>query len=167
MLGPPTAHLPRTDQLLTPTGLTRHTFEAMGTAVVLLLPAARVVEARRVERLFARWQAICTRFDPRSELSRLNSARGEPVVVGELLFRVLSVALEAARATDGLFDPTLLRSLEAIGYDRDFETVVRGAPSRPIRGALPPTGGWRDLRLDGERRTARLPPGVGVDLGGL
>jgi thiamine biosynthesis lipoprotein len=167
MLGPPTALRPRSDQLLTPAGLTRHTFEAMGTAVVLVLPAARVVEARRVERLFAEWQGICTRFDPRSQLSRLNSARGEPVVVGELLFRVLSVALEAASATDGLFDPTLLRSLEAIGYDHDFATVVRDAPSRPFSGALPRTGGWRDLRLDAERRTARLPPGVGVDLGGL
>ncbi len=140
----------------------------MGTTVTVLLPQARGAEATRVEQLFATWQAICTRFDPLSELSRLNAARGEPIVVSELLFHVLSTAIQAASATDGLFDPTLLRSLEAIGYDRDFEVLAAGAPARLApTSAVPATGGWRAIRLDAERRTAQLPAGVGMDLGGL
>lgn len=167
MVGPPAAQDPRTDQLLTPAGLTRHSFDAMGTTVVVLLPVARQAEAERVEHLFAMWAGICTRFDPDSELSRLNAAGGEPVVVGDVLYRVLSRAMEAATATDGLFDPSLLRSLEAIGYDRDFDAVTRLAATRPFAGSVPPTGGWRRVRLDPQRRTAQLPVGVGIDLGGL
>jgi thiamine biosynthesis lipoprotein len=34
-------------------------------------------------------------------------------------------------------------------------------------GPVPPTGGWRGLKLDQEQRTAQLPPGIGLDLGGL
>jgi thiamine biosynthesis lipoprotein len=168
MLRRPAAGDPGTDQLVTQDGLIRHRFNAMGTTVTVLLPKARGAEATRVERLFATWQAICTRFDPLSELSRLNAARGEPIVVGELLFHVLSTSIQAASATDGLFDPTLLRSLEAIGYDRDFEVIAAGVPTRSTpSGAVPATGGWRAIRLDPERRTAQLPVGVGVDLGGL
>jgi FAD:protein FMN transferase len=165
---PPAGGDPGTDQLLTPNGLVRYNFDAMGTSVMVLLPRTRTAEVARVERLFATWQATCTRFDPDSELSRLNGAQGAPVVVGALLFGVLSTALQAARATDGLFDPTLLRSLEAIGYDRDFDAVVAGSPHVPTSfEAMPPTGGWREMRLDPGLRTAQLPAGVGVDLGGL
>ncbi len=87
-------------------------------------------------------------------------------MVGELLFRVLVAARSAAEATTGLFDPTLLHSLEAIGYDRDFEAVVAD-PGRLPAGPMPATGGWRNLSLDPERRTAQLPRGAGIDLGGL
>ena len=166
MAPPPAARNPAVEQLLTPSGLVRHAFAAMGTTVVLLLPSERAALAARVEELFTTWQATCTRFDPGSELSRLNAAGGRPVAVGELLFGVLGTARRAAEATGGLFDPTLLRSLEAIGYDRDFEQIARD-PGRHAPERLPATGGWRDLVLDPERRTAQLPPGVGIDLGGL
>jgi FAD:protein FMN transferase len=152
--------------LVTPDGMARFVFEAMGTTVSLLLPSARADESERVERLFAHWQAVCTRFDPESELSRLNRSAGRPFVVGSLLFGVLSTAQRAAQATDGLFDPTLLHSLEAIGYDRDFAEIADG--TGPASGEpLPRTGAWRGMELDPERRAVRLPAGSALDLGGL
>jgi FAD:protein FMN transferase len=164
---PVAAKGPAAEELLTPGGMTRHVFGAMGTTVSLLLPADRAAEATRIERLVATWEATCTRFDPRSELSQLNAAGGESRVVSELLFKVLWIARRAAQATDGLFDPTLLRSLEAIGYDQDFASLVGGPAASPWRGPIPATGGWRGLALDPGRRTAQLPVGVGLDLGGL
>ncbi len=155
------------DRLLTPDCLSRYDFESMGTSVSVLLPLDRQAEATRVEALFADWAAICTRFDPASELSRLNVAAGRPWPVSELLFRVVSTAVRAAEATDGLFDPTLLRSLESIGYDRDFAAIEASPPGSAGTGPPPPTGGWRRVRLDPERRTVRLPAGAGFDLGGL
>jgi thiamine biosynthesis lipoprotein len=139
----------------------------MGTTVSLLLPSDRMAEARRIERLVAIWEATCTRFDPASELSQLNAGDGQPRLISELLFNVLLTAQRAAKATDGLFDPTLLRSLESIGYDRDFAELASGQPASPWAGSVPPTGGWRELTLDQDHRTARLPPGIGLDLGGL
>ena len=154
-------------ELFTPRGLVRHVFQAMGTQVSLLLPAERSAEGPRAERLVATWSATCTRFDPASELSRLNAAGGRRHHLSELLLNVLVVARQAAEATDGLFDPTLLPSLEAIGYDRDFGALARGVPGRPRDAPLPATGGWRAVELDPETRTVTLPPGVRFDLGGL
>ncbi len=167
-MGPPGAASGRTaSELFTPQGLARHVFEAMGTQVSLLLPAERSAEGPRAERLVATWAATCTRFDPNSELSRLNATSGRRHHVSELLFNVLVVARQAAEATDGLFDPTLLPSLEAIGYDRDFDALAHGVPGRPQDQTLPATGGWRAVDLDPDTRTAMLPPGVRFDLGGL
>jgi FAD:protein FMN transferase len=166
MIAPPAPSDLETEALVTPAGLSRHIFEAMGTTVSLLLPADRAEEATRIEQLVTTWEVTCTRFDPESELSRLNAAKGQPRIVGNLLFNVLATARRAADATGGLFDPTLLGSLEAIGYDRDFAALVDGSAA-PWAGPFSPTGGWRDLVLDPARRTAKLPPGVGLDLGGL
>jgi thiamine biosynthesis lipoprotein len=153
-------------ELITPNGMVRRGFESMGTSVSLLLPDDRAAEAFEVERVFATWHATCSRFDPDSELSRLNRAAGRPVIVGQLLLKVLVAARRAAVATDGLFDPTLLRSLEAIGYDRDFAEIGDQAGSR-LAGEPPATGGWRAMTIEPTTRTVCLPPGSGLDLGGL
>ena len=55
--------------------------------------------------------------------------------VSPLLWTVLTAALQAARATDGRYDPTLLRHMLRIGYDRTF-TEVRGGAQE----AAPPAG---------------------------
>jgi thiamine biosynthesis lipoprotein len=89
--------------------------------------------------------------------------------------------------TEHRFDPTVLRSLEARGYDETFERVrdrrreagrVRlvtqppglppmeflGSPT-PALGA--PAPGCSGVVVDRSRGTIRLPPGVGLDLGGV
>lgn len=137
----------------------------MGTTVSVVTEATAVEQAGdEVRRLFAEWERRLSRFRPDSELSRLNADAGRPVVVSHLLFEVLEAALRAARATAGLYDPTLLRALERLGYDRSFEQVGVDVPAAP--GPVPPGGGWRRVELDPKGRTVTLPPGVGVDLGG-
>lgn len=158
---------PTAEQLLTPDDLVRHTFEAMGTSVAVLLPASRPVDGTVVEELFRDWDATFSRFDPDSELSRLNAAAGRPCPVSDLMFEVLVTAREAATATDGLFDPTLLRSLESIGYDRDFSAIRAGTPIADTAAPPARTGGWHDMRLLEAGRIVELPAGVGIDLGGL
>ncbi len=158
---------PTAQQLLTPGDLVRATFEAMGTSVSVLLPGSRRAEAGAVETLFRDWEGRFSRFDPDSELSGLNAAAGRPCVVSDLMFRVLATARQAAQATDGLFDPTLLASLESIGYDRDFSAVLARPQVPDMTGPPAKTGGWRDLRLLDAGRIVELPAGVGIDLGGL
>jgi len=138
----------------------------MGTIVEVLLPAGQADEVARIRQHFLAWEQACSRFDAGSDLSRLNRGDGQLLAVGPYLFSALAVAVRAAGATDGLFDPTLLRSLEALGYDRDFEAVLAGQSNPPV-SPLPRTGGWRELELSHDRQEARLPSGVGVDLGGL
>lgn len=151
---------------MVPAAMRRWKFPAMGTTVSVVTEATAVEQAGdEVRRLFAEWERRLSRFRPDSELSRLNADAGRPVVVSHLLFEVLEAALRAARATAGLYDPTLLRALERLGYDRSFEQVGVDVPAAP--GPVPPGGGWRRVELDPKGRTVTLPPGVGVDLGGI
>src|SRR6185437_15333472 len=65
----------------------------------------------------------CSRFRSDSELACLNRAGGGGL--SPLLLEALEVAIAAAASTDGLVDPTVGCSMRALGYDRDFDVVVR------------------------------------------
>jgi FAD:protein FMN transferase len=141
-------------------------FGAMGTTVSVLLPERQAdAGSAAVRDLFVRWEGTLSRFLPESELASLNRHAGEPVAVSPLLYQVIVTALEAAQATDGLYDPTLLRHLMAVGYDRTFATLP---PRVPAAAGLPgPGGGWRRIAVDHRHRRVTLPAGVGLDLGGI
>jgi thiamine biosynthesis lipoprotein len=112
--------------------------------------------------------ARLSRFKPESELSRLNAAAGAWVAVSPVLFEALAVALWAAAASAGRFDPTLLRQLEALGYDRDFAEIAhRELPDRASAMPAPSRGQWRAIARDPERQRVRLPAGCALDLGGI
>jgi thiamine biosynthesis lipoprotein len=103
-----------------------------------------------------------SRFDPASDLSRLNAAAGRWAPVGPRLQEALRLALRAREDTGGRFDPTVLPALAAAGYDRSFELLEE----RPAAAA----DGWRagtPIELDERRGRARLEPGTAVDLGGI
>jgi thiamine biosynthesis lipoprotein len=127
-----------------------------------------------VEALFGTVEACASRFRPQSELSALNEAAGRPFRASALLFALVGAALDAAAATGGAFDPTLLDALERAGYDRSFERVAPSDPApdqSPARApavdpvAIPET--WRRIRRDARGRTIALPVGCRIDLGGI
>ena len=141
-------------------------FPALGTTAALFVTEADGLDrARRLlkEELSA-IDAACSRFRADSELSRVNRAGGRSTHVSELFLEAVAVALDAARATDGLVDPTIGRALRSIGYDRDFAAVAR-APDEPLRVRATLVAGWRAVRLDRRARTVRLPSDVELDLG--
>ena len=129
-----------------------------------------------VERLLRSMQSALSRFDPASELSRANRDPRVAVPVGPLLSRAIAVALEAAAASGGLVDPTLLGELEAAGYARSRADAVPSAPSDlavalavapPRRAARPnPLSHWRSVVVDEATGFLRRPAGVRFDLGG-
>lgn len=149
-----------------PAGLAQTTFHAMGTTVALLLPRAESEQAtQRIADLFATWERALSRFQPDSELSRLNAQVGQPVVVSPLLLRVLTAALDAAEATGGIYDPTLLRQLVTLGYDRSFDTLP---PSLPPTSMMVVGGGaWRGIQVDRDKQIVTLPVGAQLDFGGI
>ncbi len=110
-------------------------------------------------------EASLSRFRPESELSRLNARQGETVAVSATLANVLALALQGARETGGVYDPTILDALEAAGYDRSFEQVTDDA--RPAAPVAPRSVGWQDIQLDVAARRVTLPVGVRIDLGGI
>jgi thiamine biosynthesis lipoprotein len=138
----------------------------MGTTVSVLGPArdGRFPNAvRSIERRFEREESRFSRFRADSELASVNGRAGSPTRVSTAFASVVGLALAAARATDGRFDPTVHDALVAAGYDRDFDDLLAGA-----RGALHPTtpcGRWAEVEVDD--RTLTLPAGIHLDLGGI
>lgn len=118
------------------------------------------------------WHERFTRFDPSSELSRLNASPDRLVHVSDDLCLMLTAALDAATRTQGLVDPTLLDEIEAVGYRRDLPRSLplpvalalapRRAPARPSSGRR-----WREVVVDPDRRTVSRPPGIRFDGGGI
>jgi thiamine biosynthesis lipoprotein len=119
-----------------------------------------------------------SRFSAESELSRLNTAGGTWQPASEPLFAVVEQSIAAAEASGGLFDPTILPALEALGYDRDFKDIayqdvagvagVAGvSPARDADEYSTARGSWREIELDHARRRVRMPPGVRLDFGGI
>ena len=141
----------------------KSSWRALGTTAELLVtePGGLVAARRAVEAELTEIDRACSRFRDDSELTRLNSAGGEPVRVGKLLLEAIEVALRAARVSDGLVDPTVGEAMDAIGYDRDFDEIAADGPVPP---ALP-AAGFGSVRVDRVHSTVQLPPGVRLDLG--
>jgi thiamine biosynthesis lipoprotein ApbE len=140
-------------------------FTALGTgAAVTVATAGALAEALAiVQDELRRIDETCSRFRDDSELALLNRSAGRPFAATPLLLEALTVALYAAASTDGDVDPTVGRSLGALGWDRDFTVVVarRNAP----RLRIVPAAGWTRVRIDRARGSVRIPSGVELDLG--
>jgi thiamine biosynthesis lipoprotein len=151
--------------------LNRQVFPSMGIDIALIGPSPMTLgeqeafgaAAQAVEGVFGWVDARFSRFRDDSELSTLNRRAGRWQRVSPMFAEVLRLALTGARATEGLFDPTILPELVAAGYDRDYDELAAGTPHvgrpprRPVR--------WHDVQLDGV--LLYLPPGCALDFGGV
>lgn len=143
-------------------------WRALGTYVQLVVAREDLLEAAREEavQVLALVDAGCSRFREDSDLVRANRSAGHWVPVRPILAQAVNAALRAARQTGGLVDPTLGRSLVAVGYDRDLAQVQadHGPTALPLP-AVPEA--WRQVgvRLDDEQAEVSVPLGVALDLG--
>jgi thiamine biosynthesis lipoprotein len=147
----------------------RH-FRAMGTDchVVVYAPAAAAeladLAVDRVELLEQSW----SRFRPASELSRLNASAGQgPRSVSADLLRLGQSMQAAWLGTGGLFDPTVLTSMRALGYDADFASVTARPAAALDDVLLAAAPGMRAVTIDESGSTISLPSGVGLDPGAI
>ncbi len=96
-----------------------------------------------------RWDAILSLYKDDSELTALNARAGSGFVpVSAELYAVVDLSLRAARDSDGAFDPTVL-------------PLLRRGPDGLG------SAGWRRVKLDAGKRAVSLPPGGGLDFGGI
>ena len=140
-----------------------HGFRALGTSIMVGAAdpeaLAGVVEVVRDE--VEACDRACSRFRPDSELSRLNA--GERLDrPSRWLCEAVATAIQAARDTDGLVDPTMGQSLIDLGYDRTFEEIDPEAPFVVTASHVP---AWRQVGVDCLRPRISLPPNVKLDLG--
>lgn len=155
--------------MLLETTVTR--FRAMGTDCEVHVTAAgnagRDLGALAIERIELLEQSW-SRFRPTSELSRLNARAGTgPVPVSEDLLHLVRRMHAAWHDTDGLFDPTVLASMTALGYDTDF-TAVQSRPATHWQDVVTaPAPGMSAVAVAIVDSTVALPVGIGLDPGAI
>ncbi|BAS29241.1 FAD:protein FMN transferase [Limnochorda pilosa] len=153
---------------------------SMGTYVHVVAegPGAQEAAAGVLPELDRMTRAL-DRFDPGSDVARLNARAGEgPVTVGSETTRLIGEALRLARLSDGAFDPTIgpLVDLwgfvdpEAVEENEDAQGTVRGRhlPDVPAIEAARARVGYRWLQLAEDGQAASLDrAGMVLDLGGI
>jgi thiamine biosynthesis lipoprotein len=93
----------------------------------------------------------------------LTRTTGQEVAVSPVLFRALEVACEVAALTDGVFDPTVGRRLELLGFNRHYltgETISSDF-------AQDSSATFRDITLLEDGFRVRLEKPLGLDLGAV
>jgi FAD:protein FMN transferase len=149
--------------------LDRIHFRALGTTCTLAATASVLDTAWARAALIAgrteieACECALSRFDPHSDLSRLNRLAGGWVEVDERLVEALAHAVRLREESRGRFDPTILPALAAAGYRRSYELLEPGLPAWEIDDWR--AGGRIEVDRDGLR--ARIPEGVAVDLGAI
>lgn len=144
-----------------------HRFVAMATPITMrVLEPALNADAliRSAEALVRAVDRSCTRFDERSELSRVNIDPTAWHDVSPIFAAAVTAAELGAVETAGRVDPRVLEDLEELGYSVTFDRVeLDGPPPRTARISRQPRRLFHaehrpgQLRLDGHR----------IDLGGV
>ncbi len=118
----------------------------MGTWFHLIAVGPDVIADRalaQAESMLADLEARWSRFVPSSDISRLNAARpGTPVPVSAETVELVQCGVDAWCRTNGAFDPTMLHTTIATGYDRPFDELAtaRGPAADELANTGPSTG---------------------------
>lgn len=143
-------------------------FRAMGSAmsVSVWAPPRRGAIAEqlcalapvRIELLEQSW----SRFRPDSELSRNNAHAGRgPMEISNDFAELVTAMIAAERLTIGLFNPTMARVIEALGYNVNFADITQH--HRAVD--MPQVASTAGIHLQGN--TLALDAGVALDPGAL
>jgi thiamine biosynthesis lipoprotein len=141
-----------------------------GTCAAFVIGPDAAEAVAHAKRQMLAWHDQFTRFDPASELSRLNADPRDAVPVSYLLARLAQIVVGAAELTGGLVDGTLLGAIERAGYRGDLAAPLPLAVALGMAPPRAPAAGrpghpWRALSVDG--CVVHRPPGVALDGGGL
>jgi thiamine biosynthesis lipoprotein len=155
----------------------RDAFACFGSRCTVIVADRQVADARaavaQARRRLLEWHGQFSRFQRGSEMTRMNEAAEETVAVSPMMRRVVEAAVNAARATGGLVDPTLVSEIQRAGYESHFDgeglplgVALALAPDR-APAAPAPAANWRHVRTDRRAGTVTRPPGVRIDPGGI
>ena len=151
-----------------PVAEAEHVVDDMGTRAHVIVvartqPTAELLATSAVARL-RELECKWSRFLPDSELSRLNARAGSTIRVSHDVELLIERSVEAWHRTDGRFDPTVLKALDAAGYDDDFSHVAARHDSTSTTDAAAAPG-CADIRIGPDGMT--LPLGTAIDPGGI
>lgn len=107
-------------------------------------------------------EQLWSRFIPSSDISRLNSAEGEPTTVDPLTVHLINEMRRGSHITEGDFDPTVLPAVISAGYSH---SVVNPHLTTELPASARYPGSIAGITIEGT--TVRLPVGTTLDSGGI
>jgi thiamine biosynthesis lipoprotein len=114
---------------------------------------------------FRRMESICDRFNPNSQVAKINEMAGiQKVTVDPDLIAMINHSIELSKKLDGSFDITVgaLTDLWGIGHKDNF------VPTQAEIDAVLPLVDYRLIEVDSVNNTVYLPKkGMKIDLGGV
>jgi len=114
---------------------------------------------------FRRMESICDRFNPNSQVAKINAMAGiDKVVVDPDLIVMIQHSIELSKELDGSFDITVgaLTDLWGIGHKDNF------IPTQEEIDQILPLVDYRLIEVDSINHTVYLPKkGMKIDLGGV
>ena len=119
------------------------------------------IQIQRAFEAFRIVEQACSRFSPDSELMQACRQVGISVPVSPTLFEPLKFALEIARATEGIFDPTVGRTMEQHGFNRHYLTGLQ------IVSPSAESVTYLDFEINESDRTLQLRKPMVIDLGAV
>lgn len=147
-------------------------FSALGSEVIVMavLSEERVGLLEAAEKSVAEFERNFSRFLAGSELDRLNNDLGKIFPASAMLIDLVKESKIAYALTGGIFDPTVIGSLEAVGYDRRFDDLReedgnRGPAPEEITEKFLSRRRFDQLEIRGGAIVR--PPGLRLDFGGL
>lgn len=148
-------------------GTATRAFTAMSTGMTLTVHATDQAAAEEAaDACRQRVRELDEQLSPDgddSELARANAANGAPMAVSASTLALVDAALDAARETDGAFDPTVYPLTDAWGFT-DGEHRV---PASDELSALLARVGYAAVQVDAAAGTLMLSGGAQIDVGGV
>lgn len=145
-------------------------FKALGTDIIitadLTAQQENILSAAQQEVL--NFEKRFSRFIVDSELSLLNNSRDTEQKISETMSELLTSAKYYYFKTKGVYDPTILGSLEAVGYNQSFDKII-ASPKEIDFKELSKKFAARIKMDELEIKDGRIiaPLGFKIDLGGI
>jgi thiamine biosynthesis lipoprotein len=121
----------------------------------------------QVAQWFLGWEAILSRFEPDSELSRLNLQPKTCVPVSNVLWDVLQCARDAYTLSNGLVNAAMLKAIEDLGYLQDFSSLPKVVHKKNMPLENQANFGFEEIQFNTANQSVTLPVGSSLDLGGI
>lgn len=136
---------------------------AMGvTCVATVVGIDSTVLAVRCLDLVEEFESLWSRFIPTSDISRLNSANGQPTLVDDRTLTLIHHMIAAHQATDGAYNPTRLPLQIAAG---DTQSLINDRSTTLVAGATV-FSHLSGIHIFHDGKVS-LPRGMTLDAGGI
>ena len=151
--------------------------KAMGTDVTISIVTSSASEARKdiedANKVILEFEKNFSRFKKDNELHKLNNWHKGEMKVSDMMVDLLQKSKDVYKETNGIFDPTIVKTLKMYGYDEsiDFDkgdvNIYKENSVDDIRQNFINRTKLDKLIIYKEKNIVDVPRGFDVDFGGI